>query len=170
MRVLLAFIVLWNGFAYSDDPLCILELAGQKPVGLILRDLRETRRISQSEIALRLKTTQSAISKFESSGDANIQTALEYLHFVDPQAVFLVSFRFNNHTIHVKIKRNQNLGFLLAQFRRNFEITQIEIANRISVKQPVISKLENQGSNLRISTLLSYFSGLGVSPRIQIKR
>jgi transcriptional regulator with XRE-family HTH domain len=55
----------------------------------------------------------------------------------------------------------------LAQLRREVGVTQIELAERLGVKQAAVSKLERK-TDLLVSSLANYLEALGVHARITV--
>jgi predicted transcriptional regulator len=57
---------------------------------------------------------------------------------------------------------------LVREARRRAGITQAELAHRLSVKQPVIARLERRGANPRLATLLRAVeaTGHGIDARL----
>lgn len=56
----------------------------------------------------------------------------------------------------------------LAQLRQLIGVSQSELAGRLSMKQPSISKVEGQG-DLQLSTLVRYVEGLGAKLKISVE-
>jgi transcriptional regulator with XRE-family HTH domain len=55
----------------------------------------------------------------------------------------------------------------LAQLRREMGVTQVELAERLGVKQAAVSKLERK-TDLLISSLANYLEALGLDARITV--
>jgi len=54
------------------------------------------------------------------------------------------------------------LGVMLQEMRKNEGLTQVELAERCGTTQKYISRIENNDSNIRLSTLMKVISeGLG---------
>jgi len=62
------------------------------------------------------------------------------------------------------------IGLLLRQAREEKQITQSQLAEKISKKRTYISRVENNGSNLTLKTLFDIVEkGLGGKVKIQIE-
>jgi transcriptional regulator with XRE-family HTH domain len=55
----------------------------------------------------------------------------------------------------------------LAQLRRDVGVTQVELAERLGVKQAAVSKLERK-TDFLLSSLTNYLEALGVNVRITV--
>ena len=62
------------------------------------------------------------------------------------------------------------IGILIRNARKESNLTQAELAERIGKKRAFISRVENDGSNLTIATLLDIVEkGLGKKPSFDIQ-
>jgi transcriptional regulator with XRE-family HTH domain len=61
------------------------------------------------------------------------------------------------------------IGVLLKQARESVGVTQEELANAIHTKKSVISRLENQASDARVSTLRKVAQALGKELVIELR-
>ena len=62
----------------------------------------------------------------------------------------------------------ESLAYLHAQ-RVKMGISQVELANRIGMKQPQLAKIENMSSIPSLSTLNRYAEGLGLVAMVSFK-
>jgi HTH-type transcriptional regulator/antitoxin HipB len=59
-------------------------------------------------------------------------------------------------------------GYLLKQARKNAGITQEELAEKLKTKKSAISRIENHGEDIRLSTLKNYLESLDRKLHIRI--
>ena len=64
--------------------------------------------------------------------------------------------------------QNFKIGAILKKIRKDSGITQEELANKLSTKKSVISRIENHAEDIRLSTLNRYASSLGRSLKIKL--
>jgi HTH-type transcriptional regulator/antitoxin HipB len=63
---------------------------------------------------------------------------------------------------------NFRIGYLLKQARKNAGITQEELAEKLKTKKSAISRIENHGEDIRLSTLKNYLEALDRKLHIRI--
>ena len=65
----------------------------------------------------------------------------------------------------VKSARNKAQNILLnihlAEIRARMDITQVQVADALGVKQPTIAGMEQEGQDIKLSTLKRYIESLG---------
>ncbi len=61
-----------------------------------------------------------------------------------------------------------NLSYVLSQLRKSLGVTQVQMAERLSVSQPTYSEFE-KNSNLRIGTLQKIVAALGGVLRLEVE-
>ena len=66
-----------------------------------------------------------------------------------------------------RLKNEMMLDYSLSQLREAMSVSQKEIAQRMAVSQPAVSKIEN-GSDTKISTIARYVKALGGTLALQI--
>lgn len=57
----------------------------------------------------------------------------------------------------------------LAELRKKMEITQMELANAMGVKQPTIAGMEKPGQDIKLSSLKKYVEATGAKLRLDIE-
>ena len=57
----------------------------------------------------------------------------------------------------------------LSRIREELEISQQELAQTMSIKQPSLSAIENRGNDLKISTMKKYVEAMGGKLRIDVE-
>jgi len=62
----------------------------------------------------------------------------------------------------------KEVGRTLAKKRKEMNISQKELSKRSGIAQPVISSMENGGTNPTLSQLFKYVSGLGVAIKVEV--
>jgi len=64
---------------------------------------------------------------------------------------------------------NFKIGVILRQARENGGATQAEVAKEMSTTKSVISRIENHGEDIKLSTLSRYAKALGKKITLQIQ-
>lgn len=64
--------------------------------------------------------------------------------------------------------RIELLGYEIRKIRKNLNLTQSQLGEKIGVKKAQISKLENNTASVNISTLINVFRALGKDVRINL--
>lgn len=124
------------------------------PNGEELRSARNRQNLTQAELAERAGVSQPLIARIESE---DVDVTLDTLHSI-------VS-ALNNSTATVdQTEISLVVPAAIKNARTRAGFTQGELAERADVSQPLISRIENQDVNPRVSTLRSLLEHINITP------
>lgn len=125
------------------------------PTGSEIQAAREQRGLTQAELADRADVSQPLIARIESE---DVDTTLETLHEV-VSALNGSHAEVNHDELEVVVQS------ALKDARKRAGLSQQELADKADVSQPLISRIERQDLNPRVSTLRSLLEYLDPVPK-----
>lgn len=135
-------------------------------IGKQLAEIRKKARLTQSELAGRVKVSRSRIKNIESSGNVLLPAMKNYilacgvsvkLAIFDSERSYLYSFEFDSIIDELK------------KLRKKSALTQEELASRMKLSRTRIEQIESDKHDISVRTLYGYVSGCGFLVSLDIK-
>jgi transcriptional regulator with XRE-family HTH domain len=152
--------------------------SGLDDIGPRLGEMRRALGLTQSDVAFRMGTTQSALARLE-KGEAkpNLRTLCRYAEALGRRATVRLtpSSGTSPHSVGAlqaaagtagetsRLVDLEALPAALASLRKQRGVTQSEVASRMATSQPVIARLESGDGMPNLTTLERFSQAIGTS-------